>query len=70
MDRRILIIRNVLGVWRRLGRVIGGIGGGRVFRRRWEVGREDGMGWDEFGVLFGLLIYLRYLPTLMYGDAQ
>lgn len=28
------------------------------------------MGWDddddEFEVLFGLLIYLRYLPTLMY----
>lgn len=46
MVRRILIIRNVLRVWRRSGRVIGGIGGGRVRRRR-EVGREvDGMGWD------------------------
>lgn len=37
---------------------------------RW-VGRWrgwDGMGWDddEFGVLFGLLIYLRYQPTSMY----
>lgn len=28
----------------------------------------DGMGWggDEFGVLFSLLIYLRYQPTSMY----
>lgn len=37
-----------------------------------EGGGEDGRGWegmrwgDEFEGLFGLLIYLSYLPTLMY----